>query len=374
MLVSSLFTGNIDLEGVAAGTRTIQAPEQSDTVALVQQALVMLDFAFPDSGVDGQFGSETSTAVSAFKTDRAILPSDPVVGKGTTAGLDLELAFLDGRDDPAFGTNTRLLAREPFTAGVLDAVHPDLNITSSVLNFLEFGDQFCFSMSMAVLDAPLLASFVGRLVEPHITADFCAQAGPCSPVDDFFDLANSPAPYTLFLRTHNPAVPPATIDAVGVGQRPDILSHRPGSPAEWYEIKPLSPAGVTAGLAKGNNLKSTYAGNGFPYRPGTRYRPSATIPLGSFIGPEGERLQVVIEARRLLPGLLFYRLCVRGDYVLYFNRVRLAAGILAILVALAPELLAGGAVAEEVTAFVAALRAAATALGIEALPIVVPGL
>ncbi|WP_033287627.1 peptidoglycan-binding domain-containing protein [Amycolatopsis jejuensis] len=369
-LVSSLFAGNGDLGTVADGGRTIQAPESSDSVSLIQQALASLGFELPEAGADGIFGAETGTAVSAFKADRVILPSNPIVGRGTIGGLDRELSFLEGVDDPAFAGDRALLAREPFTAGVLDALHPDLGIAQKVLEILELGDEFCFSMSMAVLDAPLLASFVGRYVEPRIAADFCLSAGPCSPVDDFFDLANSAGPYTTFLAAHNPAIPGPVIDAVGAGQRPDIISHRPGATPEWYEIKPLSPAGVAAGLTKGNTLVTTYAANGLPYRPGKTYRPSGAISLGKFVTPEGERLELVCEVRRLLPGLLFYRLCLRGDYVRYFNRVRLVAGILAIIAALAPELLALGAAAEEVAEFGAAVRAAAEALGVGALPAV----
>ncbi|MER5865185.1 hypothetical protein [Kitasatospora sp. NPDC002040] len=364
MLQSELLGSSPDLAQVAAGTRKIREPEASDAVAAVQQALVTTGSALPAFGRDGRFGAETGTAVSAFKAGRGLQPSDPVVGVGTITRLDLELTFLEGLDTPPIRTDSALLAREPFTAGILDSLHPDLDITGKVLQILELADEFCFSMSMAVLDAPKLASFVGRFVEPRITADFCTRTGPCSPVDDFFDLANSPTPYTDFLRTHNPAVPAAVISQVGASVRPDILSQRPGRAAEWYEIKPLSPSGVTDGIAKGVKLRSNYEGNGFPYRPGKTYTPSPTIPLHQFLTPEGENLELVIEARRLLPGLLFYRLCLRGDYVRFFNRVRLTAGLLAILAALAPELLEAGAVAEEVAAFLALLRTIAAGLGV----------
>lgn len=374
MLISSLFGGNPALNDVAAGVRTIRAPEVSDSVALIQQALVTVGFDLPEAGVDRIFRSETGVAVSTFKADRGLSPADPVVGSGTINRLDLELSYLDGSDNPGFASDATLLLSEPFTAAVLDAVHPDLDITRIVLDALELNDKFCFSMSMAILDAPLIASFVGRLVEPHVNADFCAQAGPCSAVDDFFDLLNSPVPYTTFLAAHNPGINPATISDVGSGVRPDIISHHPDLTPEWYEIKPLSPAGVAAGLVKGNALKDGYADNGFPYIPGKRYKPSNEILLGQFITPEGEKLDVFIAARRLLPGLIFYRLCLRGDFVQYFNRVRLAAGILAILVALAPELTVAGAAAEEVETFINLVKAAATAVGVTTLPEVGPAL
>jgi hypothetical protein len=343
-------------------------------VGLLQQALVTVGSKLPDFGVDRAFGPETGAAVTAFKQDRRLQPSDPVIGKGTVTRLDTELVYLQGVDSPPALSDARLLASEPFTAGIFETtLHPDLDITGKVLQFLELGDTLCFSMSMAVLDAPQLASFVGRFVEPHINKDFCQKNGPCSPTDDFFDTLNSPTPYTAFLRDHNQAIDPSVIDTVGADVRPDIISHRPGHPAEWYEIKPLSPAGVSAGLAKGAKLRSTYEGNGFPYRPGKSYTPSAKISLGKFATPEGERLEIFIEPRRLLPGLIFYRFCVGGDFVRYFNRVRLVAGILAILVALAPELVEAGAAIEEATAFISLIRSIATAAGV-ALPSVAPAL
>ena len=373
MLTSALFDGVADLASVAAGGRTLRAGESSTSVALVQQALATLGFALPSGGVDGVFGGETGTAVSAFKTDRGLSPADPVVGVGTITRLDRELSFLDGRVDPSYATDRKLLASEPFTASILDAVRPDLGIGDTLIDLFELGDKFCFSMSMAVLDAPLLASFVGRLVEPKINTDFCRRSGPCGP-HDFFDTENGPTRYTSFLRDHNPTIGPAIVSAVGSRSRPDIISHRPGDTPMWYEIKPLSPAGVRAGLDKGVELKKLYKDNGFPYKPGTTYKPSNEIELGSFETPDGEHIDVVIQVRRLLPGLLFYRLCLRGDYVRFFNRVRVAAGVLAIIAALAPELLAAGAAAEEVAAFLTLLRAAAAALGLGTLPAVLPAL
>jgi hypothetical protein len=52
MLSSSIFASSADLEGVATGTRRILAPEVSDTVALVQQALLAVAMELPKKGVD----------------------------------------------------------------------------------------------------------------------------------------------------------------------------------------------------------------------------------------------------------------------------------------------------------------------------------
>src|SRR5262249_10849620 len=96
MLNSTLFSSSQDLASVEAGARRIMAPETSDTVALIQQALLAVGFGLPNAGVDSNFGPETGATVSEFKNDRVVLPADPIVGPGTTRRLDLELSYLEG--------------------------------------------------------------------------------------------------------------------------------------------------------------------------------------------------------------------------------------------------------------------------------------
>jgi hypothetical protein len=146
-------------------------------------------------------------------------------------------------------------------------------------------------------------------------------------------------------------------------RRPDILTHR--SPREWYEIKPASIPGAIGAWIKFNSIIADYAVRGLPYLPGTAYVPTAEIFLAGFVTPAGESLEVVLEPRRRAPGLIFWTLCIKGDYVAYFNRVRLAAGILAILVALAMVLLP----AAEAAAVAAAVAEIATGLGVILAPL-----
>jgi len=370
MLQSSLIGGSADLASVAAGDRRIEAPESSDAVARIQQALICVGFELPESGVDGNFGNETSAAIIAFKTDRGLFPNDPVVGSGTTARLDLEIAYLEGVTGQDMLEDTPVLVTEPFFGGILDTIHPDRGIADKILQFFELSDEFCFPLSALFGPPFLISSLLGRLVEPKIQADYCNLQGPCTG-NDFFDLMNDALPYTNFLRAHNPFVPEPTIVAVGSSVRPDIIRHR-DDPPEWYEVKPLSPSGVTEWLIKGKQLRTNYEPI-FPYLPGRIYKPSREIILGRFSTPEGEQLEVFIETVRPALGMILYRICVRGDYVRYFNRVRLIAGILAIIAALAPELLAAGAEAAEVATLVEALTALATRFGVT-IPALLPAL
>jgi hypothetical protein len=73
-LHSQLLGSSPDLSGVAAAVRTMRSPEVSDSVALVQQALVAIEASLPNSGIDGGFGQETGAVVSAYKTSRGLVP------------------------------------------------------------------------------------------------------------------------------------------------------------------------------------------------------------------------------------------------------------------------------------------------------------
>jgi len=366
MLTSSLIGSSADLNSIAAGGRTMREPEASDAVLRVQTALLSLGFELPEAGADGIFGQETAAAVVAFKTSRGLFPNNPVVGVGTATRLDVEIAYLEGVAVDQILDDDRVLASDPYLGARIDVLRPDLGIPDKILRFFELSDEFCLPLS--ALWGPQVASTFGKLVDPKMSDDYCATVGPCVG-DDFFDLANNSTLYTLFLELHNPAVPPPIITQVGDSVRPDILRHRPGS-TEWYETKPMTPSGVIEFLAKAKVLVSNYA-LGFPYVPGTAYRPSREIPLGAFIAPGGGRLEIFIEPRRPAKGMILYRICIRGDYVRYFNDVRIGVGILAIMAALAPEILALGVAAEEVAAYVAAIRALAAEFG-GVLPVLIP--
>lgn len=87
-LQSQRFRGQATLEGCLAGTRTLTLDDpDSEAVHRVQDALSGLGYLVW-TGSDGLFGKQTGKAVSAFKKDSGLQPTDPVVGKGTMAALD----------------------------------------------------------------------------------------------------------------------------------------------------------------------------------------------------------------------------------------------------------------------------------------------
>lgn len=59
---------------------------KGDDVRKLQQRLIELGYALPKYGADGEYGSETATAVKAFQRDRG-LQADGIAGEATLAAL-----------------------------------------------------------------------------------------------------------------------------------------------------------------------------------------------------------------------------------------------------------------------------------------------
>src|SRR5438128_61024 len=96
------FAGDLFLQDCADNVRQMRAPDQGLAVKRVQAGLADLGLSVGEKGLDGAFGPDTSKAVTAYKTDRGLLPNDPVVGPGTMGRLDAELFFDPPELDPTF--------------------------------------------------------------------------------------------------------------------------------------------------------------------------------------------------------------------------------------------------------------------------------
>jgi hypothetical protein len=253
-------------------------------------------------------------------------PSDPVIGPGTTRRLDLEVSYLDGNPADPRGLDAKALSLDPFFAGVLVQQLADPSIGQRVIDLFEAGDRFCFRASFLVDN--FIAKALGEFIEKKVFDDFCnrMRGGRCTG-DDFLDIDKGSRKYVDFLPAHNPTLDPVRIGKLHDKRRPDILTHTP--PREWWEIKPASVSGAIAAWAKFNSIIPNYAERGLPYLPNRSYQPSPEILLANLITDVGEKLDLVLALRHVAPGLIFWTLCVKGDYVLYFNRVRIAAGIAA---------------------------------------------
>lgn len=86
-LVAQRFSGSQTLQNcVSAGYRVLAGERDRDAVRRIQASLG--NVGYPCGTIDGIFGHDTGTAVSAFKRDMALSPTDPVVGIGTMTALD----------------------------------------------------------------------------------------------------------------------------------------------------------------------------------------------------------------------------------------------------------------------------------------------
>lgn len=110
------FVGDDVLESCLTGHRILAGSgDPPDSVSRIQQALSDLGFTV---AVDGIFGPQTGAAVTSYKTNKGLVPNDPVVGPGTMGALDDDFAheLFDAQAaleagtafDPGARTGTRL--------------------------------------------------------------------------------------------------------------------------------------------------------------------------------------------------------------------------------------------------------------------------
>lgn len=144
------------------------AGQESLSVMRVQEALQALTYS--PGALDGVFGPDTGGAVTAFKVDQGLNPSDPVVGPGTSTALDAAL-FVDPPSlDPAFGELAPYVAKhvvEPFVGfelnflvtRPLDSLRHEIGF--AMLSLLR--SQFCLAIvaQSRALDIP----------DPRVTAE-----------------------------------------------------------------------------------------------------------------------------------------------------------------------------------------------------------
>ena len=103
-LRSARLTGDQVLENCLAGRHRMLEGEDGLPVMRLQSALLDVRPEDPvgPNGADGIFGPDTAAAVTAYKTDKGLVPNDPVVGAGTTQALDDDLFRDPPNLDPTF--------------------------------------------------------------------------------------------------------------------------------------------------------------------------------------------------------------------------------------------------------------------------------
>lgn len=166
-LRSARLSGDPVLERCLAGAHRMEAPEENLSVMRVQEALRALGFA--PGELDGIFGSTTGAAVSSYKQSRNLQPTDPVVGPGTSNGLDTELLTDPPGLDPDFGEVAPFVANhrlEPFAGFELAP------LISAPLNSQrhDVGKFLRTALSSDLLLHLLAASRVGDIQDPRVPA------------------------------------------------------------------------------------------------------------------------------------------------------------------------------------------------------------
>jgi hypothetical protein len=85
------FIGEDFLDGCQSGQWVMSANDHDLAVMRVQEALTVL--GYNPGTLDGVFGTNTGNAVSAYKRDQGLSPTEPVMGPGRSNALDNAMYF-----------------------------------------------------------------------------------------------------------------------------------------------------------------------------------------------------------------------------------------------------------------------------------------
>ncbi|GAA0345498.1 peptidoglycan-binding protein [Streptomyces blastmyceticus] len=326
-LQSALLGDSPELVDVEAGNRTLRSGDTGDPVTRVQTALLAAGQPLPGSGVDGNFGPETETAVTAFKTAQGLSPTDPVVGVDTVSALDVVVGLAEGAVELS---SANLSQTDLLTASSADLLFASSFEDSLKNDLLQLDpNKLCFPVSEFITSQG--AAWFGFIAEAIVFRDYCAQLGGCTLATEWSDVTGWLIGYADFLKSHHPTLSLPT-RTILLSQRPDFLSDRPPV-QEFYEVKPRSLTGITKGLSKIAKISAAYGLVGLPYTRGTTYKPTAELPVASFT-VQGIAVDVRLGVRLDTPGLITYTMCLHGDLARLLQTVRLAALVVAIVIAL----------------------------------------
>jgi hypothetical protein len=212
-----------------------------------------------------------------------------------------------------------------------DAVLSNKAISSSSLSNtpnLQEEAKLCFAPSE--LFGEDIAKGFGIIAEPFISyklTPFLERYGvaPFDLYQDYSFEGSIDKTYVGFLRIKNPSLSPSVINKLLTTplKRPDILIDN-SNLKEYYEIKPDSPSGRSAGRSKLANIESYYNNYSLPYKRGQLFNPPSNILIGrTEVSSGGTRIPVEVSFDlRLDNGLILYKLCIKTKW-----RLILALGL-----------------------------------------------
>jgi hypothetical protein len=166
------------------------------------------------------------------------------------------------------------------------------------------------------------SSLIGAAAETLIEADYLTdvkRAGyfPAGTIDfaDFSHGFGTTVLYIAYLTTNNPKLTGKELFALSVGgdlKIPDIMTHDTARRLEFYEIKPNSSSGRSAGRSKIRSIAAAIASTGLPYVPGIQYTPNKKRRFFSGL-VLGFHLDVFFHFEFIAPGLIVYEFCFEGE-------------------------------------------------------------
>ena len=280
--------------------------------------------------MESSFGVDF-TNVRVHHDSAAIQMNKDLNAQAFTHGNDIY--FAEGKYNTNNTQGKHLLAHELTHVVQQNGKSKDNRIAS---HNIQRKQELCMPASawfrIAGVPAPwLTSSAFGFLVEKLIEADYCSTVG-CNPLNTYFDDL-SPSNYVSFLIRKNPHLAPEKfalwlIATTGLN-RPDIIADNTIK-REFYEIKPRSISGLSAGIEKLLILKAFYNVYSIPYSYGTSYKPINKKIFRTIVNAGPWPVEVSIRVSYIAPGLLAYDLCVEGELA----QIGLAALMLAIIAAL----------------------------------------
>jgi hypothetical protein len=235
----------------------------------------------------------------------------------------------------------------------------------------------CFAPSFGV--SPQTASLFGLVAEATVAFYYLRERGkifffPMSSEDygDFTAGWSNVTLYTTFLKDRNPRLSVSQLldmrrklggdDSGSLFRVPDIVTDT-GAVREFYEIKPNSFSGVTAGDEKIANIDAFNTYFHLTYLPGTKWKPDRRILLYDGVIETVElQVKIFFHFCRVQPGLIAYELCIEAGLAIEDIVAKIIVSSVVLAIVFGPEILAG----------VAALGEAAGPLIQEPLPVFAP--
>lgn len=172
-----------------------------------------------------------------------------------------------------------------------------------------------------LVETPVAQAF-GLIAESFIGLRYLSHTGrtgffPTNP-SDFQDISAGFSNVTLFIsfiKSHNPGLSVAELlmlsAAAGMVRVPDLMTDD-ATRDVFYEIKPNSLSGRTAGKAKIAALDALFARFSLPYRSGSSWSPDEKIKV--FSGKMfGRHIEGSFHYFRSSAGLILYEICIEGD-------------------------------------------------------------